>query len=44
MEYIIRPIGPQDAEGIAALRRMPGVMENTLGLPSCRGRRQPGFH
>ena len=36
MEYIIRPIGPQDAEGIAALRRMPGVMENTLGLPSCR--------
>ena len=36
MEYIIRPIRLQDAEGNAALRRMPGVMENTLGLPSCR--------
>ncbi len=36
MEYIIRSIRLQDAEGIAALRRMPGVMENTLGLPSCR--------
>lgn len=36
MEYEIRPIGPQDAEGINLLRRMPGVFENTLGLPSCR--------
>ena len=33
MNYTIRPIGPEDAEGAAALRRMPGVFENTLGLP-----------
>lgn len=36
MNYTIRPICPQDAEGTASLRRMPGVMENTLGLPSYR--------
>lgn len=36
MNYTIRPIGPEDAEGAAALRRMPGVFENTLGLPSYR--------
>ncbi len=36
MEYQIRPIGPEDAAGVAALRRMSGVFENTLGLPSCR--------
>ena len=36
MDYIIRPIEPRDAEGAAALRRMPGVFENTTGLPSCR--------
>ena len=36
MDYTIRPIEPRDAEGTAALRRMPGVFENTLGLPSCR--------
>ena len=36
MTYTIRPIGPEDAEGAAALRRMPGVFENTLGLPSYR--------
>ena len=36
MNYTIRPIEPQDAEGAAALRRMPGVFENTTGLPSCR--------
>ena len=36
MNYTIRPIGPEDAEGAAALRRMPGVFENTLGLPSSR--------
>ena len=39
MEYSIRPIGPQDAEGFNALRRMPGVFENTLGLPSERVKR-----
>ena len=36
MNYTIRPIEPRDAEGAAALRRMPGVFENTTGLPSCR--------
>lgn len=36
MDYTIRPIEPRDAEGTAALRRMPGVFENTLGLPSYR--------
>ena len=36
MNYIIRPTEPKDAAGTAALRRMPGVFENTLGLPSCR--------
>lgn len=36
MEYEIRPIRPQDAAGMAALRRMPGVFENILGIPSAR--------
>ena len=36
MNYTIRPIEPRDAAGTAALRRMPGVFENTLGLPSER--------
>ena len=36
MNYTIRPIGPEDAADTAALRRMPGVFENTLGLPSYR--------
>ena len=36
MNYTIRPIEPRDAEGAAVLRRMPGVFENTLGLPSER--------
>lgn len=36
MNYIIRPTEPGDAAGTAALRRMPGVFENTLGLPSFR--------
>lgn len=34
MEYIIRPACIEDARGINALRRMPGVMENILGIPS----------
>lgn len=33
MNYTIRPIGPEDAADTAALRRMPGVFENTLGPP-----------
>ena len=36
MNYTIRPTEPSDAAGTAALRRMPGVFETTLGLPSCR--------
>lgn len=34
--YEIRPVRPEDAPGIAALRRMPGIVEDTMGLPSCR--------
>ena len=36
LEYEVRPIMPCDAPGINALRRMPGVLENILGLPSER--------
>lgn len=36
MKYIIRPSEPSDASGIAALRRMAGVFETTMGLPSSR--------
>lgn len=36
MNYTIRPAGPEDAAGISALRRMPGVYENTAALPSER--------
>lgn len=36
MNIIIRPVKPEDAEGINLLRRMPGVFENTLGIPSQR--------
>lgn len=36
MEYKIRPIERQDAAGICELRRMRGVLENTLGNPSER--------
>ena len=36
MDYCIRPVKPEDAAGINALRRMPGVFENTLGIPSER--------
>ncbi len=36
MEYYIRPVKQGDAAGINALRRMPGVFENTMGLPSER--------
>ena len=36
MNYTIRPAGPEDAAGITALRRMPGVFENTAALPSER--------
>ena len=48
MTYAIRPAGPEDASGITALRRMPGVFEQAASLPSDRPRRmeellrQPG--
>ena len=34
MNYTIRPAGPEDAAGITALRRMPGVFEQAASLPS----------
>lgn len=36
MEFAIRPVKTGDGEGINALRRMPGVFENILGIPSER--------
>ena len=48
MNYTLRPAGPEDAAGITALRRMPGVFEQAASLPSDRSRRmeellrQPG--
>ena len=36
MNYTIRPMELGDAPGFNALRRMPGVFETTLGLPSER--------
>ena len=34
MEFTIRPACVQDAKDINTIRRMPGVMENILGIPS----------
>ncbi len=34
MEFTIRPVLADDAEDIWELRRMPGVFENTLAMPS----------
>lgn len=36
MEFTIRPPRTEDAEALWELRRMPGVFENTMGLPSNR--------
>ncbi len=36
MEFYIRPIKVGDGKGINELRRMPGVFENILGIPSER--------
>lgn len=36
MDFSIRPVRQEDAEGMNALRRMPGVFENILGVPSER--------
>lgn len=43
MDYIIRPIEVKDAKGINALRRMPGVFENILGIPSEQLKRNEEF-
>ena len=42
MNYTIRPMELGDAPGFNILRRMPGVFENTLGLPSERGAAERG--
>jgi len=39
MDFTIRPIMISDAMGINELRRMPGVFENILGIPSERVKR-----
>ena len=39
MNFTIRPMELGDAPGFNVLRRMPGVFENTLGLPSERVQR-----
>ncbi len=36
MEFTIRPPRAEDAGDLAELRRLPGVFENTMGLPSNR--------
>ncbi|MEA4882418.1 MAG: GNAT family N-acetyltransferase [Clostridia bacterium] len=38
MDYIIRPVRPEDAEAISEFRRLPKVMEYTYALPSERVR------
>lgn len=43
MEFTIRPINIGDGKGINELRRMPGVFENTLGIPSERIKRNEDF-
>jgi putative acetyltransferase len=35
-EVIVRPIRPEDAEGVYALRLLPSVIDGTLALPSAR--------
>lgn len=40
---LIRPIRPEDAAAVNALRRQPGVMENTFGMPSDRVNRAEKF-
>ncbi|MCK8058988.1 MULTISPECIES: GNAT family N-acetyltransferase [unclassified Fusibacter] len=41
--YKIRPVKPGDGSGINELRRMPGVFENILGIPSERSKRNEDF-
>lgn len=41
--YSIRPVRPEDLEGIYAIRIMRGVFENTMGLPSNRLEQSKSF-
>lgn len=43
MDFIIRPIEISDAKEINALRRMPGVFENILGIASERVKSNEDF-
>ena len=43
MEFTIRPARTEDAEQVNEMRRMPGVFENLLGIPSERVKRSETF-
>ena len=43
MEFYIRPINSGDGKGLNELRRMPGVFENVLGIPSERIKQNENF-
>lgn len=43
MDYWIRPVEMKDARDLNALRRMPGVFENILGIPSEALKRSEAF-
>lgn len=43
MDFFIRPIEIGDGKDINELRRMPGVFENILGIPSERVKRNEDF-
>lgn len=43
MEFRIRPVQTGDGKGINELRRMPGVFENILGIPSERIKRNEDY-
>ena len=43
MEFYIRPINNGDGKGLNDLRRMPGVFENILGIPSERIQQNEDF-
>lgn len=43
MEFAIRPVRMEDAEQLNELRRMPGVFETMLGIPSERVKRSEDF-
>ena len=43
MDFYVRPIGAGDAKAVNEMRRMPGVFENMLGVPSERVSRSEEF-